>query len=182
MEFCTRAMAHCCPRWWRPAKRGVLFDVGHGTGAFSWDAARRSFEHFFYPDTISTDLHRFSIARYAFDMPSVMTKFLHLGIPLADVILKSTWAPAKAIGRSDELGTLKAGAVADFFVFELEEGSFPLEDTHLRTELAARRIKPVLTLRAGKTVEPGSYPVRLRELYDCDHDLFRFVEQTAKPS
>jgi hypothetical protein len=30
-------------------------------------------------------------------------------------------------------------------------------------------------------MEPGSYPVRLRELYECDHDLFRFIEQTANP-
>ena len=158
---------------------GVLFDVGHGAGAFSWDVARKAFEYFFYPDTISTDLHRFSIARWAYDMPSVMSKFLHMGMSLEDVILKSTWAPATAIGRDDDLGTLKPGAVADIFVFELEEGSFPLEDTHLRTESATRRIKPFLTIKDGRSIEPGSYPVRLRELEECDQDLFRFIEQTA---
>ena len=160
-------------------KNGVLFDVGHGAGSFSWDVARKSFEHFFYPDTISTDLHRFSIARWAFDMPSVMSKFLHMGMPLADIILKSTWAPAKAISREDRLGTLKPGAAADVFVFELEEGSFPLEDTHLRTERASRRIKPFLTIKQGRSIEPGSYPVRLRELEECDQELFRLVEETA---
>ena len=160
-------------------KRGVQFDVGHGAGAFSWDVARRAFEYFFYPDTISTDLHRFSIARWAFDMPSVMSKFLHMGMSLEDVILKSTWAPAQAIDRGDQLGTLKPGAAADIFVFELEEGSFPLEDTHLRAERAVRRIRPVLTIKAGQIIEPGSYPVRLRELEECDRDVFRFVEETA---
>ncbi|HJZ98139.1 MAG TPA: amidohydrolase/deacetylase family metallohydrolase [Candidatus Solibacter sp.] len=162
-------------------KLGVLFDVGHGAGGFSWDVARKAFEHFFFPDTISTDLHRYSIARWAFDLPSVMSKFLHLGVPLADVILKTTRAPAMAIGRGDELGTLKPGAAADLFVFELEEGSFPLEDTHVRTESAARRIRPFLTIKDGANVEPCSYPVRLRELYECDHDFFRFIEQTANP-
>ena len=162
-------------------QRGVLFDVGHGAGAFSWKVARRAFEYFFYPDTISTDLHRFSVVRWAFDMPSVMSKFLHLGMPLEAVILKSTWAPAKAIGRGDELGTLKEGAVADIFMFELEEGCFPLEDTHLRTESAVRRIKPFLTIKDGKSIEPGSYAVQLRELYECDDDLLRFIEQTANP-
>jgi predicted amidohydrolase len=68
---------------------------------------------------------------------------------LADVILKSTWAPAQALGRGDDLGTLKRGAPADIFVFDLEEGSFPLEDTHLRTESASRRIKPFLTIKDG---------------------------------
>ncbi|MFN7997535.1 MAG: amidohydrolase/deacetylase family metallohydrolase [Bryobacteraceae bacterium] len=160
-------------------KRGVLFDVGHGAGAFNWDVARKAFEHFFYPDTISTDLHRYSVARWAYDLPTVMSKFLHLGMPLADVILKSTWAPAQAIGRGDQLGTLRLGAAADLFVFEIEEGSFALEDTHLRTEMAARRIKPRLTVVGGKRIEPGSFPVRLRELYECDYDLFRTVEQSA---
>jgi dihydroorotase len=160
-------------------KRGVRFDVGHGAGAFSWDVARRAFESFFYPDTISTDLHRFSIARWAFDMPSVMTKFVHMGMPLEDVVLKSTWAPAMAIGRGDQLGTLNPGGAADIFVFELEEGSFLLKDTHLRTESASRRIRPFLTIKEGRMIEPGSHPVRLRELEECDQDLFRFVEQTA---
>jgi dihydroorotase len=163
-------------------KDGVLFEVGHGAGAFSWDTARRAFEYSFYPDTISTDLHRYSVERFAFDMPSVMSKFLHMGMPLTDVILKSTWAPAMALGRGEELGTLKKGGAADIFVFELQEGSFPLEDTHLRTEAASRRIKPFLTIKDGISVEPGSYRVRLRELYECDHDLFRFIEQTANPS
>jgi dihydroorotase len=160
-------------------KRGIQFDVGHGAGAFSWDVARRAFEYFFYPDTISTDLHRFSIARWAFDMPSVMSKFLHLGMPLDDVILKSTWAPAKAIGMGERLGTLKPGAAADIFVFDLDEGSFPLEDTHLRTETSLRRIKPFFTVKDGKIIQPGSYPVKLRELDECDQEVFRFVEQTA---
>lgn len=160
-------------------ERGVAFDVGHGAGAFSWDVARKAFEHFFYPDTISTDLHRFSVARWAYDMPSVMSKFLHMGMALEDVVLKSTRAPALAIGRGEELGTLRPGAVADVFVFELEEGGFALEDTHLRTETATRRIKPFLTVKDGRPIEPGSYPVRLRELEECDQELFRFVERTA---
>ena len=158
---------------------GILFDVGHGAGAFSWDVARKAFEYFFYPDTISTDLHRFSIARFAFDMPSVMSKFLHLGMSLEDVVMKSTLAPARAIGRESELGTLKPGAAADIFVFELEEGIFPLEDTHLRSEHVARRIKPVLTLKDGRSIEPGSYPVRLRPFEESDQELFRQIEQTA---
>jgi dihydroorotase len=175
----NRSNGRLLPEVVQARQRGVLFDVGHGAGAFSWDVARRAFEYFFYPDTISTDLHRFSIARWAFDLPSVMSKFLHLGMPLEDVILKSTWAPALAIGRAGELGTLKPGAVADVFVFELDEGSFPLEDTHLRIEPVSRRIKPFLTIRAGRAIEPGNYPIRLRELDECDHDVFRFVEQTA---
>ena len=170
---------HLLPEVTEARKRGVLFDVGHGAGAFSWDIARKSFEHFFYPDTISTDLHRYSIARWAFDMPSVMSKFLHLGMSLEDVILKSTWIPAQAIDQGANLGTLKKGTVADIFVFELAEGSFAFEDTHLRTEQGSRRITPVLTIKGGKCMETGQYPVKLRELDESDYDLFRFIEETA---
>jgi dihydroorotase len=158
-------------------RRGVIFDVGHGCGSFNWDVARRAFEYSFYPDTISTDLHRFSVERYAIDMPATMSKFLHLGMSLSDVILKSTWAPAQAIGRPD-LGSLRQGARADILVFDFEHGEFELEDTHLRIEKAQRRLRPVLVVKNGELIEPGSVPYRLRDLYECDQEVFLMVERT----
>ncbi len=158
---------------------GVIFDVGHGCGSFCWDVARRSFEYDFHPDTISTDLHRYSINRWAIDMPTTMSKFLHLGMTLDDVILKSTWQPAKAIGREEQLGTLRIGTVADILVFEVEQGEFLFEDTHLRTEKASRRIRPTLVIKAGETTSPSEVPKNLRRLYDCDYDLLKLIEETA---
>jgi dihydroorotase len=158
---------------------GVIFDVGHGCGSFSWDTAKRAFEHHFYPDTISTDLHRFSIERWCFDMPTTMAKFLHLGMSLEDVVLKTTWAPAKAIGRHRQIGTLRVGAAADIFVFSVEEGEFPLEDTHLKVANARRMIRPYLTLKGGQPIAPGSYRACLRTLYPCDLEVFRRIEESA---
>jgi dihydroorotase len=158
-------------------KNGVQFDVGHGYGSFRWETAKRAFEHFFFPDTISTDLHRYSVARFAMDMPTTMSKFLHLGMALRDVVLKTTWAPAQAIGRHDELGTLRIGSVADLFVFDVEEGEFALEDTHLQVEKAGRRIRPQLTVKSGKVVECGSQQVCLRPLYLCDQEIFQLIER-----
>jgi len=160
-------------------REGVLFDVGHGCGSFSWEVARRAFEHSFYPDTISTDLHRYSVERWAFDMPTTMSKFIHLGMSVEDVVLKSTATPAKAIGRDAELGTLRVGTVADLFAFTLEEGEFPLEDTHLKVEVAKRRIKPLLVMKAGAIVEAGSGNPRLRRLYDFDYEQLRSIEESA---
>lgn len=156
---------------------GVVFDVGHGCGSFSWSTARKAFEHFFYPDTISTDLHRYSVERFAFDLPTVMSKFLHLGMSLVDVVRKATCAPARVLGRESEIGTLRPGAAADLLVFSLDEGEFLLEDTHLRTAKTARRITPRLVMKDGKWVEPAA--VRLRPLHGCDHEVFRHIEQTA---
>jgi dihydroorotase len=160
-------------------RAGVVFDVGHGCGSFSWEVARRAFEYAFYPDTISTDLHRYSVERWAFDMPTTMSKFLHLGMSLEDVILKSTATPARAIGRDGQLGTLRAGTVADLFAFTLEDGEFSLEDTHLKVEVARQRIKPLFVMKAGATIEAQSGPQKLRKLYDFDYDQLRSIEETA---
>jgi dihydroorotase len=157
----------------------VVFDVGHGCGSFSWSTTRKAFELFFYPDTISTDLHRYSVERWAIDMPTMMTKFLHLGMSLEDIILKSTWIPAKVLKREREIGTLRTGTVADLFVFSLEDGEFPLEDTHMKVETASRRIKPRLVMKAGEIAkaEPASRSVR--KLRDSDYDVFKYLEQTS---
>ncbi len=157
----------------------MIFDVGHGCGSFSWDTAKRAFEHHFYPDTISTDLHRFSIERWCFNMPTTMAKFLHLGMSLEDVVLKTTWAPAKAIGRDREIGSLRVGAIADIFAFTVEEGEFPLEDTHLKVAVGSRMIEPFLTLKDGQPIEPGSYRACLRPLQSCDLEVFQRIEETA---
>jgi dihydroorotase len=159
-------------------ERGIVFDVGHGCGSFSWDTAKRSFEHSFYPDTISTDLHRFSIERWCIDMPTTMSKFLHLGMSLEDVILKTTWRPACAIGRTKEIGTLRPGAAADVFVFSIEEGQFPLEDTHLKVVIAGRRIRPYKVMRAG-VWQDGACAQPLRKLRECDFEVFRSLEESA---
>ena len=160
-------------------KRGVFFDVGHGCGSFCWETARRSFEYHFYPDTISTDLHRFSVDRFTKNLPTTLSKFLHLGMSLKDVISKSTWIPAQAIGRSHQLGTLKTNTIADIFAFEIEEGEFKFEDTHMRTEIGKYRIKPLLVLKAGEVIYSGQIEVRLRELFDCDKEYYQRIEGSA---
>ena len=43
------------------------------------------------------------------DMLNVMSKFLALGLPLEDVILRSTWNPAREI-KQEQLGHLSVGS------------------------------------------------------------------------
>jgi dihydroorotase len=161
-------------------KRGVIFDVGHGCGSFSWDTARKAFELFFYPDTISTDLHRYCVEDpFHVDLLNTMSKFLVLGMTLEDVILKSTHNPAKALHREGEIGTLRKGAVADVLVFEEEEGEFEFLDTHFRSVKGGRRLKAVQAIRRGELLKPGSYSAPLRDLYESDHEVFRAVKEGA---
>ena len=62
------------------------------------------------------------------DLPTTLSKFLSLGMPLGDVVRAATSTPARAIGRSGELGSLAPGAAGDAAVFAIEEGRFPYQD------------------------------------------------------
>jgi dihydroorotase len=130
--------------------RGVRFDVGHGAGSFTWPIAEAALADDFQPDTISSDLHRFNIAGPVHDFATTLAKFLLLGLSLDEVIAMATTAPAAALGRGAELGTLAVGAEADVTILRLEEGRFDLTDSAGTTREARQRLVPVAVIRAGR--------------------------------
>ncbi len=107
--------------------RGVLFDVGHGMGSFSWDTARKMVAAGFWPDTVSSDVHAMCIQGPAWDLLRTMTKFMALGMSLSDVVASATVRAATAV-RRPELGTLAVGAAGDASVIALEDRGIDLED------------------------------------------------------
>ena len=136
---------------WAAKERGVVFDVGHGKGSFSFETMERAMAQGFYPDTISSDLHIGNVDRTVYDLLTTLSKFLHLGMKLEEVIRLGTEAPAKVIGKSGELGTLRPGAVGDVTISKLEEGRFQLSDSGGRRVVeAARRLIHVKTIKAGR--------------------------------
>ncbi len=137
---------------WEARKRGVLFDMGHGGGSFMWPVAVAAAKDGFYPDTISTDLHSSSIMGTKSDMPNCITKMMALGMELPDAIQRSTVAPAKAISKFPEIGTLSVGKEADIAVFRMEEGVFALFDAWKKKMLTNHQLKNILTVRAGQIV------------------------------
>ena len=139
------------PGLWEGRKRGVVFDVGHGGGSFAWRVAVPAIKEGFLPDSISTDLHISSMNAGMKDMLNVMSKFLALGLPLEDVIRRSTWNPAREI-KQDGLGHLSVGAVADVAVLALEKGRFGFVDSFGGRLRAAQRLVCEMTLREGKVV------------------------------
>ncbi|MCP4767694.1 MAG: amidohydrolase/deacetylase family metallohydrolase [Gammaproteobacteria bacterium] len=108
-------------------ERGVIFDIGHGAGSFSFKTCRAMLEAGFKPDTISSDIHCLSIKGPVFDQLNTLSKFLALGMSLPEVIDCSTRKPADAIRRSD-LGRLQANAEADISILRLEGGDFSFQD------------------------------------------------------
>jgi dihydroorotase len=71
------------------------------------------------------------------DMTNVMSKFLALVMPLEDVIVRSTWNPAKEI-KLEQLGNLSVGAPADVAVLRLEKGKFGFLDSAADAWMARR--------------------------------------------
>jgi dihydroorotase len=132
-------------------KRGILFDVGHGGGAFSWKQAIPAAQQGFYPDVISTDLHTQSMNAGMKDLTNVMSKFLALGMPLKDVIQRCTQNPARIIKRPN-LGTLSVGSDADITVLNLRKGDFGFLDVSAARVKGTQKLEAELTVRAGKVV------------------------------
>ncbi len=99
-------------------KKGIIFDIGHGGGSFVFATAVQAFKEGYYPDSLSTDLHVGSMNAGMKDLVNVMSKFLALGMPLKDVVLRTTWNPAKQI-KLEQLGHLSIGAPADVAVLRL---------------------------------------------------------------
>lgn len=134
----------------RARQRGVLFDVGHGMGAFSWVTAQAMVAADFWPDTISSDVHVLCIDGPAHDLPNTMTKFLAMGMPLHEVIAATTATPARAINRP-ELGKLEVGGVGDASVLSLTRGPVELED------VLGKIVRYDQKLSATGTVISGQY-------------------------
>lgn len=132
-------------------QKGILFDVGHGGGSFVFSTAVQAFKEGFFPDVISTDMHINSMNAGMKDMLNVMSKMLALGMPVDDVIARSTWNAARAI-RREELGHLSVGAVADVAVLRLEKGKFGFVDQHGARLSGTQKLVAELTLKDGKVV------------------------------
>jgi dihydroorotase len=132
--------------------RGVLFDIGHGSGGFAFDVLERQLAAGLRPHTVSTDLHARSLYGPAFDLPTTMAKLLAAGLELADVIAAATVHPARALGL--DAGTLAAGVPADIAVFEVRPGPFEVVDAHRQARQAPVRLVNAATYVSGRPMRP----------------------------
>lgn len=132
-------------------RKGIIFDVGHGGASFRWPTAMSAYRQGLIPDVISTDMHQGSANAGMRDMLNVISKFINMGMPLADAIEKSSWKPAQVIKR-EELGHLSVGAEADIAVLRLHEGEFGFVDVRPPgNKLTGRyKLEAEMTLRAGR--------------------------------
>jgi dihydroorotase len=130
-------------------ERGVIFDLGHGAGSFWFRNAVPALADGFPPDSISTDLHMGNINGPVVSMLTTMSKVLSMGMPLQEVIMRSTVTPAHEIGHP-ELGTLSVGAEADVAVFKHLQGTFGFTDCGGARLRGKEKLECAMTVRAGK--------------------------------
>jgi dihydroorotase len=142
-------------------ERGVLFDIGHGVGSFAYRVARPAIEQGFPADTVSSDLHAHNADWPVFDLATTLSKLLHVGMALDQVILAATATPARAIGMADGAGTLAPGADADLSVLELRTGHWTLPDAAGQSEVVERLLVPRMVVRAGRIRDVEPPPARL---------------------
>ncbi len=145
----------------RAREQGVLFDVGFGQGSFNWTVAELSAQQGFWPDTTSTDLHSGTCEGPAYDLPTVMTKLLHLGLPLPEVVRSATSEPAKAVGWADRIGSLAVGREANVTVLSLDAIDLELEDCQSQMRRVRERLTPRAVWRSGvlgKITSPTQWP------------------------
>lgn len=131
-------------------ERGVIFDVGHGAGSFNWEVVEKALAQKALPQTISSDLHVYNLHGPVYDLATVVSKFLHLGLSLDEALAKVTAVPAQVIHLADKIGTLKAGAWGDAVVFELREGEFQLVDAHGQVRTGRQHLAPMAVVRGGR--------------------------------
>jgi dihydroorotase len=135
-------------------ERGLVMDIGHGTGSFSFDTAEAMLASGLPPDVISSDIHQMSVQGPMFDLPNTLAKFLALGMSLEDVVERATVRPARVMGKP-ELGTLKVGGPADVALFQLREGSFTYYDVAMKARSGKVQLDNTLTIVGGQKLARG---------------------------
>ncbi len=132
-------------------EKGIVFDVGHGGGSFTWQQAVPAIQQGFMPTVISTDLHTESMNSAMKELCSVLSRCMAIGLTVEEVISRATWIPAQVIHRPD-LGHLSVGAEADIAVLKRREGDFGFTDVRRQRVNGSQKLEAELTLRAGRIV------------------------------
>ena len=133
-------------------RHGIIFDCAHGRGGhFNFPLIEKALDQGFLPDTISTDL-TFTTATNGpvWGLTTTMSKLLHFGVGLDEVVRRATATPARILGLEGVVGTLRPGASADVALIELRDGDFALRDTDGNSVTAKRRLVTRLTLKDGR--------------------------------
>lgn len=161
--------------------RGVKLDVGRGSH-FSYENAKTVVEAGIIPDTLGADLHGYNARAESaynvngqfrpdeepdevddtvpfsptFSLIHCMAEMVAIGIPLNHVIAMVTSNAAAMMGKSDSMGSLQVGRVADISILKMTSGRYTFADGVGVKFKGTKRFTPLVTMRKGKLYEPVS--------------------------
>ncbi len=131
---------------WDAMKRGVRFDLSHGSNNFSYEIARKAIEQDFVVETISTDMHLKNYDRAGISLAGVMTKAVHAGISVEDALEKVILAPGKLLHTKEKPAAITVGMRADITVYTVSEQAEELPDSMGNAEVCRTQIRDVATI------------------------------------
>lgn len=135
--------------------RGVILDAGFaGHIHTDFSVFQKAMERGFLPDTISTDITRYSAYKRGgkYGMTMCMSMARHLGMDEADIFRAVTSTPAKILGKDTEWGCLAAGRKADIAILEYADEGFDLTDKAGNRIASTDGYRCVLTVSGGEIV------------------------------
>ncbi|GAB5587389.1 hypothetical protein Unana1_02289 [Umbelopsis nana] len=175
-------LTHCCtglsnklvsddgemlPVYQQLKEKGVILDLGHGTGSFNFISAETMLKHCILPDVLSSDLHQISRSVNVYDLPTTLSKYLNMGVPLPEIIARATIAPAAVINEP-QLGHLKVGNPADIACFRIEEGEYVQRDAANNERIGKQMLVNTATFVNGNRLkaakESDKHPWVVRDL------------------
>ncbi len=112
-------------------QKGVVMDAGFaGHVHTNFANLEKSIKAGYLPDTISTDITRFSAYKRGgrYGMTMCMNIARKVGMSEEDIFKAVTSIPAKILGKENEWGYLKEGRCADISVFDFTDEGFDLTD------------------------------------------------------
>ncbi|MSR36832.1 MAG: twin-arginine translocation signal domain-containing protein [Gemmatimonadetes bacterium] len=141
--------------------RGIWTDFAHGAH-LDWELAERAAKQGWYPDTISTDIHRGHVAPagIVIDLVTTLSKFMYLGLTAEQAIERVTTNPSKILRFPERIGTLAEGSVGDVTVLEVEQGDFELIDTRRVPRVTHQMVRSVAAVKGGRLVRSAAAPGR----------------------
>lgn len=110
-------------------KRGVRFDVGHGSESFSFSTFKRALKNNFAPDFISTDLYHKNMVEPVGSLLNVITKMVACGMVIEDCVEKVTYDVAEFFNLSN-IGRLKKNSNGDLTIFDINDCNIVLKDSY----------------------------------------------------
>jgi dihydroorotase len=138
---------------------GIILDIGHGAGSFTFKTAEAALAAGIRPHVISTDIHQLSVAGPMFDMPTCLSKFLYLGHSLGETVALATSSPARILGLEGR-GSLRPGSLADIALLRLLDGEFPLYDIDDQMRTGKKLVVAEQTIVGGRPMLRRAPPRR----------------------